>query len=132
MNHSGSTELFSSYCYGPVDIEAIYRSSSRIILSLTDSAGHSAQATYENCAYWQLERRHAGSHLSLVQQFSARELLMQHCCPALKVLQDLTDNVAHLLERWEKMGYTFYIHTGSFPEGQVLIAAQSHDYQEYA
>lgn len=131
MNHRGSIELFSSYCYGPVDIEAICRSNNQITLSLTDSAGHAARATYKDCVYWQMERRHTGAHLSLVQQFSARELLLQHCCPALKVLQDLTDNVAHLLERWEKMGCSFYIHTGSFPENQLLIAARGLDYQEY-
>ena len=132
MNFSGSTELFSSYCYGPADIEAIYRNNNQIILSLMDSAGHYARATYNNCVYWQLERRHTGVHLSLVQQFSARQLLLQHRFPALKILQELTENVAQLLERWEKLGYAFYIHTGSFPESQILIAAQSLDFQEFS
>lgn len=130
MNHHSSIELFSSYCYGPADIVAVWRRSRQLQLTLLDSAGRTACATYNGCVYWQLTGRHAGAHLSLVQQFSARQLLLLHSSPALKAMQEFTGNIAQQLERWEKQGCSFYLHMGSFPEEQLLVAAQSLDYEE--
>ena len=124
------TEIFASYCYGPADIVRIRQGDSTMWAFLRDSAGRTAQAVYRGCVYWQLTPRHAGVHLSLVQQFTAGQLLMRHGSPALLTLQKNTSNVAKLLNEWEAAGLKFYLHVGSFPEKELLVAAENLDYTE--
>ena len=124
--------IFDSYCYGPGDLTAVHKGDSTLWLQLTDSAGRTAKAVYRGCVYWQMDLCHTGCHLSMVQQLSARELLMLHSSPALMALQKNTKNVAKLLEHWEKQHLSFYLHWGNFPEGDLLIVAESLDYRELA
>ena len=122
-----STPL-DSYCYGPVDLLKIYKGDSTMWLSLRDSMGKNAEAVYRGCVYWNLDRE--GTRLSLVQKVSPQDLVQYPDSITMQELRKNATDVPHLLREWDEAGLSFYLHLGSNPGEEFLVAAKSLEYRE--
>ena len=122
-----STPL-DSYCYGPVDLLKIYKGDSTMWLSLRDSMGKTTEAVYRGCVYWNLDQE--GIRLSLVQKVSFEDLVQYPDSITMRELRKNATDVPHLLQEWEDAGLSFYLHLGSYPGEEFLVAAKSLEYRE--
>lgn len=117
--------LFESYCYGPADLLSVSKGSSTMHLTLRDPAGVPFEVFYQGCVYWRLGEEQAGMHLSLVRHVSAAELLSDPDSETMRALRKNADDVPALLTDWEQSGLSFYLHLGTSPETEYLVAAKS-------
>ena len=120
-------KLLDRYCYGPADLLQIRKGDSTMWLSLRDSGGRAAQAIYYGCIYWRLDREYI--HLSLVHKVTAQELMAHPQSVTMTELQKNASDVPSLLREWERLGLTFYLHQGTGPEDEYLVAAKSMDFK---
>lgn len=124
MNKMG---VLDGYCYGPADLVRVWKGPSTLCLQLSDSAGKTAEAIYEGCAYLPSGRGYTGMHLSLVQEVTAEQLL-QRCSGrnGITFKEELGD-VKNVLENWEKTGLKLFLHICGHTE--FLVAAKNLNYR---
>ena len=119
-----------SFCFGPCDLLSISKGNSTLHLSLKDSAGRLAHATYQGCVYWRLPEHSIDKHISFVQRVSAAELLAHPNSITIHELKKNANNVADLLHEWEHSGLSFFIHLGNQLNSEYLVVAKSLTYCE--
>ena len=125
-----SRGLFGGYCYGPVDLVKVRRIDNSMQLQLRTIKGGIAYANYDGCVYWRLDSSQKGMHIPIVQQMTADELIDRNDSDTLLSLQKNSNNVEKLLHDWEDDGLKFYLHYGTEPGSEYLIAARNMKYRE--
>ena len=121
--------MLEIYCYGPVDLLSLEKGSDTMWLSVGDAAGRIASVTYHGCVYWRLEEAPPHTHLSWVQRVTLTDLLERKDSVTWLALRKNSDDVESLLREWESEGLSFYMHYGSTPDAEYLVAAKSMTYK---
>ena len=128
MTKVAEMELFDGYCYGPADVLKLEKGDSTMWLEVRDAAGKRARVVYEGCVYWRLGPEKI--HFSLVREVTVRELLSRPDGISMTALKRNARHVEQLLQEWKRLGLNFYLHLGSLPGQEFLVAAKSLQYQE--